>query len=106
MDANTSSKKITREKEIVSLMIDLYFKGSKNSLAYGEYMDLRDYCLKKLDSCAYGEGKPFCSSCKIHCYDEVHREKIRSVMGYSAPRMLFYHPIMMIRHTLTSLKKS
>ena len=106
MEKFTAGKKITREKEIVALMIDLYYKGSQNSLSKEEYLDLKDYCLKKLDSCVFGEDKSFCSSCNIHCYDKDYREKIRSVMRYSAPRMLFYHPIIMLRHMKTSLNKS
>lgn len=106
MERNPSNKKITREKEIVSLMIDLYFKGSQNTLNQDEYLDLKKYCLQKLDLCPFGEGKTFCSSCQVHCYDDDHREKIRSVMRYSAPRMLFYHPLMMLKHTLTSLNRS
>lgn len=106
MEKSTTGKKITNEKEIVALMIDLYFKGSQNTLSREEYLDLKEYSLQKLDSCPFGEEKTFCSVCKIHCYDVDHRERIRSVMRYSAPRMLFYHPVMMLSHTLTSLKKS
>jgi hypothetical protein len=106
MENKSTNKKITREKEIVSLMIDLYHKGGKNTLTREEYLDLKQYCMKRLDSCPFGEDKTFCSSCEVHCYDGDHREMIRMVMRYSAPRMLFYHPLMMLRHTLTSLKKS
>ncbi|MBQ5862227.1 MAG: nitrous oxide-stimulated promoter family protein, partial [Peptococcaceae bacterium] len=33
------------------------------------------------------------------------REQIRVVMRYSAPRMLFHHPIMAIQHLIESKKE-
>jgi hypothetical protein len=32
------------------------------------------------------------------------REKIREVMRFSGPRMIFYHPITAIRHVIESKK--
>ena len=39
------------------------------------------------------ESKTFCSNCRVHCYCPDMREKIRMVMRFSGPRMLFYHPV-------------
>ena len=33
------------------------------------------------------------------------REKIREVMRFSGPRMLFYHPTVAIRHIIESVKE-
>ena len=38
-------------------------------------------------------------------YKPDMREKIREVMRFSGPRMLFYHPIMAIRHVMESRKE-
>ncbi len=43
----------------------------------------------------------FCSKCPIHCYKPKMREHIREVMRYSGPRMIFYHPIIAIKHMLS-----
>ena len=32
------------------------------------------------------------------------REKIREVMRFSGPRLIFYHPIMAVRHIVESVK--
>lgn len=48
------------------------------------------------------ETKTFCSNCKVHCYRPEMREKIRVVMRYSGPRMLFCHPILALRHVAES----
>jgi hypothetical protein len=33
------------------------------------------------------------------------REKIKEIMRFSGPRMIFYHPIMAIRHLIESKKE-
>ena len=50
------------------------------------------------------ETKKFCSCCKVHCYKSGMREKIREVMRFSGPRLIFYHPIMAVRHIVESVK--
>ncbi len=51
------------------------------------------------------ETKTFCSNCKVHCYKPEMREKIRIVMRYSGPRMLFVHPVMCLKHLIESKKE-
>lgn len=59
---------------------------------------LLDYAHKRLEHCKYGEDKPSCTRCPVHCYKPAMREQIRQVMRYSGPRMLLHDPIMAIRH--------
>ena len=59
---------------------------------------LLDYAHKRLEHCRFGEGKPSCTRCPVHCYKPAMREQIRQVMRYSGPRMLLHDPIMAIRH--------
>lgn len=42
--------------------------------------------------------KTTCKKCPVHCYSPDMREKIRAVMRYSGPRMIFLHPFAAIRH--------
>ena len=49
--------------------------------------------------------KTFCSNCKVHCYKPEMREKIRTVMRYSGPRMIFHAPIPAIRHVIETVKE-
>lgn len=51
------------------------------------------------------ETKTFCSNCKVHCYKPEMREKIREVMRYSGPRMIFHHPAAAIRHVILTKKE-
>lgn len=59
---------------------------------------LLDYAHQRLERCRFGEDKPSCTRCPVHCYKPAMREQIRQVMRYSGPRMLLHDPIMAIRH--------
>lgn len=91
-------KKSDRGLGLVTFMINLYYDRHKKEEA--EKADLIAYVGDKLKSCPHGDAKPFCSSCKIHCYDKDHRMKIKKVMKYSGPRMIFYAPGEALRHLL------
>lgn len=89
-------KKRQREKEIVSLMIHLYCKHHDDI----DEDELQSYALQRIEKCPMMATKTFCSQCRIHCYEKTKQEQIKKVMRYSGPRMMFYHPILAIRHAL------
>ena len=96
-----------REKAMVSQMIALYCKKqhhTKNGLCL-ECAALDAYARQRSDRCPFMETKTFCSNCKVHCYKPQMREKIRQVMRFSGPRMLFHHPIAAIRHVIETKKE-
>lgn len=100
-------QKRQREKELVSQMIALYCKR-KHHHANGlcpECEQLDAYAKMRSDRCPFMETKTFCSNCKVHCYKPEMREKIREVMRFSGPRMIFYHPIIAIRHVIESKRE-
>lgn len=92
-------KKLSEEYEIVCEMIDLYHRKN-DRFSDGEISDLKAYVKSKLSSCIHGSSKPFCSYCKIHCYEPTMREKIREIMKFSGPRFIFYRPGKSIKHLL------
>ena len=95
--------KRAREKETVSLMIRLYCRkkhGGKTLCPDCAALDA--YARQRSDKCPFMETKTFCSNCKVHCYKNDMREKIREMMRFSGPRMIFHHPIMAIRHVIES----
>ncbi len=96
-----------REKKVVSQMIALYCKKNHhtNGTLCEECAALDAYARMRSDHCPFMETKTFCSNCKVHCYKPDMREGIRVVMRYSAPRMLFYHPVMAIRHLIEAKKE-
>lgn len=101
-DKATTEHKRAKEKEVVAKMIAIYCRGHKHttgSLCY-ECQALLDYAYLRIDRCPFMETKTFCSNCRVHCYEQNMRTKIREVMRYSGPRMLFRHPILTIRHLI------
>lgn len=102
---NVQSKR-EREKETVSLMIAIYCRkkhGGKTLCPDCAALEL--YARQRSDKCPFMETKTFCSNCKVHCYRKDMREKIRQVMGFSGPRMIFHHPVMAIRHVIETKKE-
>lgn len=93
-------EKINREKAIIKKMIKIYCKSHCNDPLCQECQELLDYAYKRIDKCPFIETKTFCSRCKIKCYDKKMQEKIKQVMKYSGKRMLFYDPILAIKHLL------
>ena len=103
MDVKTKRE---REKETVSLMIAIYCRkkhGGKTLCP--ECAALDAYARQRSDKCPFMETKTFCSNCEVHCYKKDMREKIRGVMRFSGPRMIFHHPVMAIRHVIESKKE-
>lgn len=95
-----------QEVELIPKMIRIYCKGkhkTKDGLCT-ECEELKDYALFRLSKCPFKVNKGFCSFCKIHCYKPDMREKIKDVMKYSGPRMLFSHPIFSISHVVQMIK--
>lgn len=89
-------KKRRKEKEIVSLMIHLYCQKHKDINEF----ELKDYALMKIERCPMMATKTFCSQCSIHCYQKEKQKQIKKVMRYSGKRMLFYHPLLTMKHFL------
>lgn len=54
--------------------------------------------MSRLDRCPFGEEKPTCAACPIHCYKADRRQRIRKVMRYAGPRMLWHHPWSALLH--------
>ncbi len=101
-------KCLKREQETVSKMIALYctsqHKTQKGQLCTA-CQSLEAYAHQRIERCPFGEGKPTCAKCPIHCYQPDRREQIRQVMRFSGPRMLIHHPILAIRHLFNGLHK-
>ena len=96
------------EKKVVSKMISLYCKSNSNT---GNGLcpscnELNEYALARLERCPFGEAKPTCGSCSIHCYKPEKKEQIKKVMRFAGPRMLLLSPIYTIRHFFKEYKRS
>lgn len=88
-----------KEKSVVSLMIRIYCQAKhKQHTLCESCRQLENYAYIRLERCPFKEKKPACKQCIIHCYKPVYKNKIRKVMRFSGPRMIFYHPLEAFRH--------
>ena len=94
-------KKRDREKKVISEMVKLYCKRE----LCDECKEVLNYSLKRIDNCKFMETKTFCSNCKAPCYSPKMKEKVKQIMKFSGPRILFHHPLLVISHMLSRFKK-
>ena len=91
--------KIDQKRE----MIDIYQRKHPQESKMCE--DLYKYACLRIDKCPFMETKTFCSGCKVHCYQKEYRSQVKKVMRFSGKYMLFYHPLLTIKHGWLSLKE-
>lgn len=97
---------IQKEKQTAEAMIRLYCR-----LNHGGGMlctgceELLQYAQCRLDKCPFGDGKPTCRQCPIHCYRPDLRARMTAVMRFSGPRMTFRNPLGALRHLFKELFK-
>ena len=90
---------IRQEKRTVELMIRLYCRKKEgNRELCPACHELLAYAHIRLSHCRFGEEKPTCRLCPVHCYKPEMKERMRQVMRYAGPRMLIYHPLAAHRH--------
>ena len=96
------------EKKVVNKMIFLYCNANhdtKNKLCDNCH-ELNEYAIARLERCPFGENKPTCGSCTIHCYKPERKKQIKKVMRFAGPRMLLISPIYTIRHFYKEYKRN
>ncbi len=96
---------IEKEKKVLKKMITIYCQGKHKSTENlcNECSKLITYSFQKLNLCPFKENKPSCKKCPIHCYSPKMRERIKDVMKYSGPRMIFYTPTEWLKHKIEEL---
>lgn len=100
-------EKRKQEKRTVTAMVEVYCHGvhkTKRGSLCPQCQKLMDYANARTDRCPFMETKTFCSACKVHCYSKEMQEKIREVMRYAGPRMLFVHPVSALRHVRVTIQ--
>ena len=106
---STLTGRLKREHETLVCMTHIYCQHHHNdpegvSLC-PECAKLMRYAEKRLEKCPYGQDKPTCANCPIHCYKPAQREMAREVMRYAGPRMTWRHPWRALNHLFDKLRK-
>ena len=107
MQANAMSRsraiwkgRLARERKTVVAMIRIYCRGlhGRRRGLCEQCGQLEAYALCRLEKCPFGQDKPNCVHCPIHCYRPQMRERIRAVMRYAGWRMMYRHPLLAFWH--------
>lgn len=104
VDFRTDKRFVRRARELetiyaMMLMYCRHHHGVRERLC-AECTALGRYAERRLERCIFGDAKPTCSNCVVHCYRADMRERIREVMRWAGPRMLLHHPVLAIRHMI------
>lgn len=92
-----------RELGIIETMVRMYCRGhghERDATLCADCGALLEYAQRRLERCVFGDAKPTCANCVVHCYKADMRERIRIVMRWAGPRMMLRHPIMAIAHLI------
>ncbi len=105
VEFTTDSRFVRRAREltIIEAMVRMYCRGhdhpSRTSLC-ADCAELFEYATRRLERCVFGDAKPTCANCTVHCYSAQKREQIRVVMKWAGPRMMLRHPVLALLHVL------
>ena len=94
--------RLARELKTVRAMMRIYCRdlhAQDEGLCAG-CEALMNYATRRLDRCVFGDDKPTCANCSVHCYSAAMREQVRTVMRYAGPRMLTRHPVLAVAHLI------
>lgn len=101
--------RLRREYRTMECMVRIWCADQHGQRAPGapceECREFLAYAARRLEKCPYGEAKPTCAKCPIHCYKRAQREHARVVMRYAGPRMTYRHPWLALMHLVDKLRK-
>ena len=94
------SRRLAREWKTVEAMLHIYCREQHGGVHCDDCQELKRYVRLRLDRCRFGQEKPTCAKCPVHCYQRERREQIKAVMRFAGPRMLWEHPLLSLWHLL------
>ncbi len=92
---------IDQEKKTIAKMIRIYchaHHGTSGAMLCDDCKQLETYTQIRTGNCVFGEQKPACQVCPVHCYSKANRNKIKEVMRFAGPRMIYLAPWYSIFH--------
>ena len=88
-----------RELRTLEAMMAMYCRRHHRQATLCEpCAELAEYARRRLERCVFGDAKPTCANCTVHCYKADMREKVRGVMRWAGPRMALRHPVIAVLH--------
>jgi hypothetical protein len=103
----SEKKRLARERLTMARMVGIYCSAHHDlsrDILCTECQEFLDYAEVRLEKCPYGDDKPTCANCPIHCYKPARKAQAREIMRYAGPRMIFRHPLLAITHKLDGFR--
>jgi hypothetical protein len=99
--------RIEAEKLTFSKMLRIYCRKVHKTPSglCSDCQKMNEYAHIRLDKCPFGEEKPNCKHCKIHCYKPDLRVEAKRIMRIAGPHMIYQHPVLAMKHILKSGKR-
>ena len=106
-DTQDNAPRMAREKRTIRAMVGIYCRDhhATDGQLCDECAELVEYAYCRLDRCPFGEEKPTCAKCPIHCYKPEMRTRTQEVMKYAGPRMVLRHPWLALSHTVDAMRQ-
>jgi hypothetical protein len=99
------SARLQRERDTIQAMVEIFCVGHHHSLDTSHSLGLcaecsttLSYALQRIELCPHKSEKPSCANCRVHCYRGEWAQKIKQLMRYSGPKMIFKHPVLAFFH--------
>ena len=92
-----------RELKTIEAMVRLYCRSHGHpgrAPLCPDCAELFEYATRRLERCVFGDAKPTCTNCLVHCYSADRREQVRVIMKWAGPRMVWRHPVLSFFHVL------
>lgn len=105
---SSEARRLAREQLTIGKMVGIYCTGHHGPVRdglCGICQEFLEYAELRLEKCPFGEDKPTCANCPIHCYKPARKAQAREIMRYAGPRMLLRHPFLAIAHQLDGFRK-
>ncbi len=102
------SGRLGRELRTMRCMVEIYCADhhvAGGGMLCPDCEQFLDYAGRRLEKCPYGEDKPVCAKCPIHCYKPAQREQARAIMRYAGLRMALSHPWLSLIHMFDKLRR-
>jgi hypothetical protein len=106
--ARSDSVRLGREFLTMQRMVGIHCAdrhGTQRGRLCDECSKFLVYVQRRLEKCPYGDDKPTCAKCPIHCYKPAQREMAREIMRYAGPRMPLRHPWLSLLHVRDKLRR-
>jgi len=102
-----TTPRLQREHRTMTAVVAIWCRENHDADAVpcADCRQFLDYAERRLEKCPYGEAKPTCARCPVHCYKPAQREHAREVMRHAGPRMALRHPWLSVLHVLDKLRQ-